>query len=172
METTADAKEMLRKFFAEHAETELTKGDVEQWLKTLGAALKKKDVYSAAAQLSEYLVDVKGYGTGEDYQLAEQGDVEETRTNAKLTLSDVSVRTIVRYMTGAQTAQQQQQPQQEQEKQQGSPEQDSMATGSSRIKLTRLCVVHLLRRVRYLKPPACDSLCLLLLPIRCPLRSQ
>ena len=29
METTADAKETLRKFFAEHAETELTKGDVE-----------------------------------------------------------------------------------------------------------------------------------------------
>ena len=27
METTADAKETLRKFFADHAETELTKGD-------------------------------------------------------------------------------------------------------------------------------------------------
>ena len=27
METTADAKETLRKFFAEHAETELTKGE-------------------------------------------------------------------------------------------------------------------------------------------------
>ena len=108
METTADAKETLRKFFVEHAETELTKGDVEQWLKTLGVALKKKDVYDAAKALAEYLIDVKGYGTGEDYQLAEQGDVEEARTNAKLTLSDVSVRTVVRYMTGAQAAQQQQ----------------------------------------------------------------
>ena len=120
METTADAKETLRKFFADHAEVELTKGDVEQWLKTLGVALKKKDVYDAAEKLAEYLVDVKGYGTGEDYQLAEQGDVEEARTNAKLTLSDVSVRTVVRYMTGAQAAQhKQQQLQQEQEKQQG-----------------------------------------------------
>ena len=63
METTADAKETLRKFFADHAETELTKGDVEQWLKTLGVALKKKDVYNAAAALAEYLIDVKGYGT-------------------------------------------------------------------------------------------------------------
>ena len=44
METTADAKETLRKFFVEHAETELTKGDVEQWLKTLGVALKKNRV--------------------------------------------------------------------------------------------------------------------------------
>ena len=60
METTADAKETLRKFFADHAETELTKGDVEQWLKTLGVALKKKDVYNAAAALAEYLIDVKG----------------------------------------------------------------------------------------------------------------
>ena len=68
-------------------------------------------MYNAGAQLSEYMVDVKGYGTGEDYQLAEQGDVEEARTNAKLALSDVSVRTIVRYMTGAQAAQAaQQQP--------------------------------------------------------------
>ena len=95
----------------------LAAGDVEQWLKALGVALKKKDVYDAAEKLAEYLVDVKGYGTGEDYQLAEQGDVEEARTNAKLTLSDVSVRTVVRYMTGAQAAQQQQ-PQQEQGKQQ------------------------------------------------------
>ena len=39
-------------------------------MKTLGVALKKKDVYNAAAALAEYLIDVKGYGTGEDYQLA------------------------------------------------------------------------------------------------------
>ena len=56
METTADAKETLRKFFAEHAETELTKGDVEQWLKTLGVALKKKDVYNAAAAIPTHRV--------------------------------------------------------------------------------------------------------------------
>ena len=82
METTASAKETLRKFFVEHADTELTKGDVEQWLKTLAVAVKKKDIYEAAEKLTEYLVDVKGYGTGEDYQLAEQGDIEEARTNA------------------------------------------------------------------------------------------
>ena len=96
METTASAKETLRRFFADHEDTELTKGDIEQWLKTLGVASKKKDVYDAAEKLSEYLVDVKGYGTGEDYQLAEQGDIEEARTNAKLTLSDVSVQVHLR----------------------------------------------------------------------------
>ena len=42
METTASAKETLRRFFADHEDTELTKGDIEQWLKTLGVALKKK----------------------------------------------------------------------------------------------------------------------------------
>ena len=64
METTADAKETLRKFFADHAEVELTKGDVEQWLKTLGVALKKKDVYDAAEKLAEYLIDGAGYRQG------------------------------------------------------------------------------------------------------------
>ena len=82
-------------------------------------------------------MDVKGYGTGENYQMVEQGHIEEARTNAKLTLSDVSVRTVVRYMTGAQAAQQQQQqPQQEQGKQQESPEQDSMANGSAAVRST------------------------------------
>ena len=52
-------------------------------------------MYNAAATLADYPVEVKGYGTGEDYQLVEQGDVEEARTNAKLTLSDVSVRTVI-----------------------------------------------------------------------------
>ena len=53
METTASAKETLRKFFVEHADTELTKGDVEQWLKTLAVAVKKKDIYEAAEKLTE-----------------------------------------------------------------------------------------------------------------------
>ena len=53
METTASAKETLRNFFVEHADTKLTKGDVEQWLKTLAVAVKKKDVYDAAEKLTE-----------------------------------------------------------------------------------------------------------------------
>ena len=51
METTASAKETRRNFFVEHADTELTKGDVEQWLKTLAVAVKKKDIYEAAEKL-------------------------------------------------------------------------------------------------------------------------
>ena len=41
METTASAKETLRIFFADHEDTKLTKGDIEQWLKTLGGNMRK-----------------------------------------------------------------------------------------------------------------------------------
>ena len=46
------------------------------------------------------MIEVKGYTTGEDFRLAEEGDLEEARTNSGVALSDVSIRTIVRYMTG------------------------------------------------------------------------
>ena len=92
-------KEALREYFAIMEDTELTVSDVATWLDNLGKVTRKMDICATAKQLSEYMVDVKGYVTGEDFLLGEEDDVMEARVNCSLNITDVSVRTIVRYMT-------------------------------------------------------------------------
>ena len=92
-------KEALRDYFATMEDTELTVNDVATWLNNLGKSTRKMDISSTAKELAEYMIDVKGYITGEDFLQGEEGDVTEARVNCSLGLTDVSVRTIVRYMT-------------------------------------------------------------------------
>ena len=76
----------------------ISKEELAVWFRKLGIAANKRDVNEAADALAEYLVDVKGYVTGEDMLQVEAGDIEEARTNASLRLTDISIRTVVRYM--------------------------------------------------------------------------
>lgn len=94
-------KEALREYFAIHEDSELSVSDVAAWLDELGTCTRKKDIRESARALTEYMIEVKGYTTGEDFTTATEGDIEEARVNAKLSLTDVSLRTIYRYMTAA-----------------------------------------------------------------------
>ena len=94
-----DARAELRRYFGKNYEAAFKKENVERWLKDLGLVLCKRDIHDGAAKMAEYLMDVKGYSTGEDFVTGEQGGIEEARTNAGIELSDVSTRSIWRYMT-------------------------------------------------------------------------
>ena len=96
--TTRAQKEGLREYFAIHEDAEFNREELAVWFRKLGLAANKRDLNEAASALAEYLVDVKGYVTGEDMLQVEAGDIEEARTNASLRLTDVSIRTVVRYM--------------------------------------------------------------------------
>ena len=91
-----DARAELRKYFGKNYEAAFKKENVERWLKDLGLVLCKRDIHDGAAKMAEYLMDVKGYSTGEDFVTGEQADIEEARTNAGIELSDVSTRSIHR----------------------------------------------------------------------------
>ena len=84
----------MREYFAIHEDAEFSKEELAVWFRKLGIAANKRDVNENASALAEYLVDVKGYVTGEDMLQVEAGDIEEARTNASLRLTDVSIRTV------------------------------------------------------------------------------
>ena len=90
---------ILREHFATKWETVFGAEVVEDWLKHLGLAVAKQDIHDEAKKIAEYMVEVKGYNTGEDFATGEEADIEEARTNGTIALGDVSVRTIWRYMT-------------------------------------------------------------------------
>ena len=96
---SSDRKEALRRHFAINEDQVFEAGDLQKWLESLGLMLNKRDVHETAEKLSEYMIEVKGYTTGEDFREVELGDIEEARANMKLPLSDVSARTIYRYMS-------------------------------------------------------------------------
>ena len=97
---TRSRKEALREYFAIHEDAVFTKKELGEWLQNLGLVTNKEDVHGTAMGLAEYMVEVKGYTTGEDMLQVEAGDIEEARTNGSLKLTDVSVSMIVRYMRG------------------------------------------------------------------------
>ena len=103
--TPSAAKAQLRKYFADHEDDVMDSESVHGWLIALGTTTRKGDICESAQALADYMTGVKGYTTGEDFTMATEGDIEEARTNAKLALTDVSIKTIARYMTA--TAQQQ-----------------------------------------------------------------
>ena len=87
----------LREYFADHEGNVLTREHLIQWLKQLALTTSKKEIWDAAERIAEYMVDVKGYHTGEDYITGEQEDIEEARTTGYLEISDVP---WVRYTAG------------------------------------------------------------------------
>ena len=80
-------KEALREYFANHEDDELSMSDVVTWLQELGTCTRKKDIRDSARALAEYMIDVKGYTTGEDFATATQGDIDEARVNVQLALT-------------------------------------------------------------------------------------
>ena len=64
---TAGVRKGLREYFANHEGNVLTREHLIQWLKQLALATSKKEIWDTSERIAEYMVDVKGYHTGEDY---------------------------------------------------------------------------------------------------------
>ena len=86
-------KEALRDYFATMVDTELTVNDVATWLNNLGKSTRKMDISNTAKELAEYMIDVEGYNTGEDFLQGEEGDVTEARVNCTVSCSSVKTTT-------------------------------------------------------------------------------
>ena len=95
---SASRRETLRKHFAIEEDKVVDTEYLASWLMELATLLTKKDIHENAMALATYMVEVKGYTTGEDLLDVVSGDIEDAREACSLTLTDVSVRAIMRYM--------------------------------------------------------------------------
>ena len=88
----------LRKHFAFEEDSTVTTESLTLWLQELARLTTKKEIYESSEDLATFMVEVKGYSTGEGMLEVERVDIEEARELLKLKLTDVGIRTIVRYM--------------------------------------------------------------------------
>ena len=96
---SAERKTELRTHFARNLDDQYDTDEVQYWIHAVGEIMGKKDIMDNAQAIAEYLVDVKGFQTGEEFVMAERTDLEEGRTNGQWEISDVSIRTLWRYLT-------------------------------------------------------------------------
>ena len=57
----------------------MTKEDVENWFDTLGACTGKGEISVNKEKLTAYLMQTKGFTTGEDFVLSISKDIEEAK---------------------------------------------------------------------------------------------
>ena len=101
---SAARKVELRTHLARNMDEQFSQVEIEQWINAVGTVMGKQDIVECAGDIAEYLSAVKGFQTGEELVLAEQADIEEARANGQLQISDVSIKTIWRYMTSRDTS--------------------------------------------------------------------
>jgi len=97
-QTIAEQKNTLRTWFARYFDDGMTKEDVENWFDTLGACTGKGEISVNKEKLTAYLMQTKGFSTGEDFVLSLSTDIEEADAFMKCDLTPAAVRTIHRYM--------------------------------------------------------------------------
>ena len=69
-QTIAEQKNTLRTWFARYFDDGMTKEDVENWFDTLGACTGKEEISRNKEKLTAYLMQTKGFSTGEDFVLS------------------------------------------------------------------------------------------------------
>ena len=97
-QTIAQQKNTLRTWFARYFDEGMTKDDVENWFDTLGACTGKGEISENKEKLTTYLMQTKGFSTGEDFVLSLNEDIEEANEDMQCGLSVAAIRTIHRYM--------------------------------------------------------------------------
>ena len=97
-QTIAQQKNALRTWFARYFDDGMTKEDVENWFDTLGACTGKGEISENKEKLTTYLMQTKGFNTGEDFVLSLNEDIEEANEDMQCGLSVAAIRTIHRYM--------------------------------------------------------------------------
>ena len=93
-----ETRAKLRAYLAERKDASHGVDNVAAWIEALGTALGKQDIVDGAGALAVYMVTTKGFTAGEEFTTAELADIEEAAAVAQVTLSDISTRTIWRYM--------------------------------------------------------------------------
>ena len=76
-QTIAEQKNTLRTWFARNFDDGITKEEVENWFDTLGACTGKGEIQDNKEKLTAYLMQTKGFSTGEDFVLSFSEDIEE-----------------------------------------------------------------------------------------------
>ena len=97
-QTIAQQKTTLRTWFARYFDDGMTKEYVENWFDTLGACTGKGEISENKEKLTTYLMQTKGFSTGEDFVLSISEDIEEANANMDCNLTVAAIRTIHRYM--------------------------------------------------------------------------
>ena len=75
-QTLAEQKITLRTYFARYFDDGMTKEDVENWFDTLGACTGKGEISDNKEKLTAYLMQTKGFSTGEDFVLSLSSDID------------------------------------------------------------------------------------------------
>ena len=97
-QTIAQQKNTLRTWFARYFDDGMTKEDVENWFDTLGACTGKGEIGNNKEKLTAYLMQTKGFSTGEDFVLSLSEDIEEANDKMDCGLTPAAIRTVHRYM--------------------------------------------------------------------------
>ena len=96
---SAARKTELRTYFARTLDDQYDTDEITTWINDVGQIMGKQDIIDDAQNVATYLMEEKGYQTGEEFVMMEQGDLEEGRSINGWALSDVSIRTLWRYFT-------------------------------------------------------------------------
>ena len=96
---STERKTELRTYFARNLDDQYSVDEIEYWIHAVGEVMGKRDIMENANAIATYMVDVKGFQTGEEFVMADRADLEEGRTNGQWEISDVSIRTLWRYLT-------------------------------------------------------------------------
>ena len=97
-QTIAEQKNTLRTWFARYFDDGITKEEVENWFDTLGACTGKGEIQENKEKLTAYLMQTKGFSTGEDFVLSLSQDIEEASDKMDCGLTPAAIRTVHRYM--------------------------------------------------------------------------
>ena len=84
--------------FARYFDDGMTKEDVENWFDTLGACTGKGEISDNKEKLTAYLMQTKGFSTGEDFVLSLSSDIDGANADMQCGLTPAATRTIHRYM--------------------------------------------------------------------------
>ena len=87
----AQQKTTLRTWFARYFDDGMTKEDVENWFDTLGACTGKGAISESKEKLTAYLMQTKGFSTGEDFVLSLSRDIEEANADMKCDLTPAAI---------------------------------------------------------------------------------
>ena len=74
--------------------------EVVGFLAQVGAVNNKEDIKENADAFGTFLAVTAGFSTGEEFRCATLEDIKDAKKKSKIPLTDVSVKTIWRYMTG------------------------------------------------------------------------
>ena len=94
-----EQKDALMRYFADEDKNYDTE-EVVGFLAQVGAVNNKEDIKENADAFGKFLVVTAGFSMGEEFRCATLEEIKDARKKSKIPLTDVSIKTVWRYMTG------------------------------------------------------------------------